>query len=160
MKWTIARIYPLSHRFYPLFDNQRSALADVYAPNATFSYSIVTAIPPRARVQGFHTSKEMPNQRKLEWSPWLSNASGGSRNLSRMGGGLDSRVRSLHHGPEEIVKAMTALPATTHEVTGAADKFCIDAWPVGQGDSMLLFICLHGEFAEGESRLLFTSSAF
>lgn len=66
-----------------------------------------------------------------------------------MGGGLDRMVQSLHVGPEEIVKAMSALPGTRHEITGAIDKYCIDAWPVGQGDTMLLFLCIHGEFAEG-----------
>ena len=92
----------------------------------------------------------MPNQRKLEWPHWLNNGSGGSRNLSRMGGGLDRMVKSLHFGPEEIVRAMEDLPVTKHDVAGAAEKFCIDAWPVGAGEQMMLFLCVHGEFAEGK----------
>ena len=73
-------------RFFPLFDNQRGALLDVYAPNATFSFSANTSIPPRARIEGIHVSKEFPNQRKLEWAPWLNGGNGGSRNLGRMNG--------------------------------------------------------------------------
>lgn len=59
-------------------------------------------------------------------------------------------VKSLHFGPEEIVRAMEELPHTVHDVAGAADKFCIDAWPVGAGAQMMLFLVVHGEFAEGK----------
>ena len=137
-------------RFFPLFDTQRASLQSVYAPNTMFSYSALTNIPPRARVIGFHRSKDMPNQTKLEWGPWLKNSAGGSRNLSRMGGGLDRVVRSLHTGPDDTIKAMLALPQTFHNVSGAAEKFCVDAWPIGQDAAMQLFLCVHGEFAEGE----------
>ena len=95
----------------------------------------------------------MPNQRKLEWGPWLHNASGGSRNLHFLSGavqgGLERELRSLHTGPEAIIRAMSHLPGTRHDVSGAAEKFCIDAWPVGQGAATMLFLCIHGEFAEG-----------
>lgn len=143
------------NRFFPLFDTSRAALASVYAPNATFSYSVNTDIPARARVRGYHYSKEMPNQRKLEWPPWLfprGKDGGGSRNLTRLGGGqaLERVVRSLHIGPEEIVKAMLDLPVTSHRIAGGeAERFVVDAWPVGQGEEMLLFVSIHGEFAEG-----------
>ncbi|EJD06393.1 NTF2-like protein [Fomitiporia mediterranea MF3/22] len=143
-------------RFFPLFDTQRTALADVYDPNATFSYSAYTQIPPRARLQGWHTSPAMPNQRKLEWGPWLHNQSGGSRNLAFLSNntshGLERELRSLHTSPAEIVKALLHLPVTRHDVSGAAEKFCIDAWPVGQGSAMMLFLCVHGEFAEEPSQ--------
>ncbi len=39
---------------------------------------------------------------------------------------------------------------TIHDVSGSAEKFCIDAWPIGQDNSMQLFLCVHGEFAEGK----------
>ena len=89
-------------------------------------------------MQGFHTSQEMPNQRKLEWQPWLRNEAGGSRNLKQIGSHrsvgnheMDRELRTLHIGPPAIVAAMSQLPATRHEVTGAANKFCMDAWPIG-----------------------------
>ncbi|KAI0072752.1 NTF2-like protein [Panus rudis PR-1116 ss-1] len=135
-------------RFFPLFDIQRSALLDVYHPSATFSFSANTGIPARARIEGFHHSKEMPNQRKLEWSPWLTGGLGGSRNLTRMAGGVDKAAKTLHVGAEEVIKAMADLPSTRHEVTGAPEKFCIDAWPVQHGDTMNLFVTLHGQFTE------------
>ncbi|TCD70222.1 nuclear mRNA export, poly(A)+RNA binding protein [Steccherinum ochraceum] len=140
-------------QFFPLFDNQRSALIDIYHPSATFSFSANTAIPPRARVEGFHSSKEMPHQRKLEWPPWLTGGQGGSRNLSKMKGGLERMAKTLHIGSAEAVKAMADLPSTEHDIVGTPDKFCIDAWPITTVDgSMNLFLTVHGQFTELPSR--------
>ena len=86
---------------------------------------------------------------KTNWVPWL-NSSGGSRNLSRLAGGLERTINSLHIGPEDIIKTLNSLPATRHEVGGSPEKFCIDAWPIQQGDRMLLFVTVHGEFVEGD----------
>lgn len=139
--------------FFPLYDNQRSALIDAYDPNATFSFSANTAIPTRARIEGFHHSKDMPNQKKLEWPPWLNGGRGGSRNLSRMAGGGDKQVKTLHVGGEEAVKAMVELPSTKHEVSTAPEKFCIDAWPTSHAGGTALFMTLHGQFTECTSTL-------
>ncbi|KAF9815618.1 hypothetical protein IEO21_04478 [Rhodonia placenta] len=138
-------------RFFPLFDNQRAGLLDVYHPNATFSFSSNTTIPARARIEGYHYSKEMPNQRKLEWTPWLTGGHGGSRNLNRMGGGIDKMTKTLHVGSEAAVKAMADLPITKHDITGSPEKFCVDAWPVQAGDSPQLFVTIHGQFTEEPS---------
>jgi len=138
-------------RFFPLFDNQRAGLMDVYHPNATFSFSANTAIPARARIEGYHYSKDMPNQRKLEWTRWISGGHGGSRNLNRMGGGVDKMTKTLHIGSEAAVKAMADLPTTKHDVAGAPEKFCVDAWPVAQSDQMQLFVTVHGQFEEEPS---------
>ncbi|EJF64631.1 NTF2-like protein [Dichomitus squalens LYAD-421 SS1] len=134
-------------RFFPSFDNQRGALIDAYAPNATFSFSANTSIPPRARIEGIHVSKEFPNQRKLEWAPWLTGGNGGSRNLGRMNG-LQKVTQSLHLGSQEAVRAMAALPPTRHEVAGSPEKFCVDAFPVQQGEQTNLLVTVHGQFAE------------
>lgn len=64
-------------------------------------------------------------------------------------GGVEQTINRLHIGGVNIVKAMQALPTTVHDVSGNPEKFCIDAWPVGLGETMLLFISVHGEFAEG-----------
>ena len=60
-------------------------------------------------------------------------------------------VNSLHVGAEEAVKSMMSLPNTLHDVGGAPDQFCVDAWPVGSGDAMTLFISVHGQFVERRS---------
>lgn len=135
-------------RFFPLYDNQRSALIDAYHPSATFSFSANTSIPARARIEGYHTSKEMPNQKKLEWAPWLTRGLGGSRNLSRMGGNADKMEKTLHMGGEAAVQAMADLPSTKHDVAGSPEKFCIDAWPVTHGEGTALFMAVHGQFTE------------
>jgi nuclear RNA export factor len=136
-------------RFFAAFDTNRSSLADVYHPSATFSFSANTNIPTRARIAGYQYSKEMPFQKELEWSRWLKGGHGGSRNLSRMGGGMDKMVESLHLGSAEIIKAMSDLPVTIHDVAGAPDHFIVDAWPVGEGENAILFTTVHGQFQEG-----------
>lgn len=140
-------------RYFPMYDNQRAALVDAYHPGATFSFSANTAIPARARIEGFHHSKEMPNQRKLEWPPWLNGGLGGSRNLSRMGGGGEKLIKTLHVGPEAAIQAMVNLPSTRHDVAGSPEKFSVDAWPTPHGDSTALFMTLHGQFIERTSTL-------
>ena len=147
----LCQIPPVSFehtRFFPLFDSQSAELADVYDPNATFSYSAYTQIPPRGRLQRWH--QILPNQKELKWDKWIRNSVGGSRNLKVImpGGSMNRELRSLHAGPEAIAKAISVLPKTRHDVAGAAEKFCIDAWPVGQGAATMLFLCVHGEFAE------------
>lgn len=138
-------------RFFPTFDNQRSALLDVYHPSATFSFSANTSIPSRARLQGYHHSKEMPNQKKLEWQPWLNGGVYGSRNLTRIAqSNMDKVAKSLHIGNEQIIKAISELPSTRHDIAGSPEKFCVDAWPVVHGDTTNLFISLHGQFNECE----------
>jgi nuclear RNA export factor len=137
-------------RYFSVFDTNRAALAPAYHASATFSFSANTAIPPRARIQGFHHSKEMPNQTKLEWAPWLAGGNGGSRNLSRMGGAVEKTLKSLHVGAAAAVMALEGLPATRHDVSGAPEKFCVDAWPVGQGEATTLFVNVHGQLVEGE----------
>jgi nuclear RNA export factor len=97
----------------------------------------------------------MPNQKKLEWTQYLTS---GSRNLSRMNT-VARAEKSLQTGPKEIVAKLSSLPGTRHDIT-AQDKFVVDAWPVHgvlplPGDaSTVLFISVHGQFEEGESTYL------
>lgn len=148
-----SRSNPSWQRFLPLFDGQRLALLDVYHPSATFSFSVNTSIPARARVEGYHTSKAMPFQRKLEWPAWIDGGNGGSRNLLRLGAGRGKAAKTLHVGNQEAVKAMVDLPATQHDISSSPDKFCVDAWPVPHGEDMSLFVTLHGQFTERMSFL-------
>lgn len=63
---------------------------------------------------------------------------------------MDKLTTTLHIGAEEVMKSMMMLPKTQHDVAGAPEKFCVDAWPVGQGEAMQLFISVHGQFVERE----------
>ncbi|KAI9457196.1 NTF2-like protein [Russula earlei] len=132
-------------RFFPLFDTHRAALSNLYNEFATFSFQANTSIPARAKIQGFQYSKEMPNQRHLEWSPWLG---AGSRNLSRVAGVVDKMLKSIHVGRENVLSAMASLPRTKHDIVGSAEKFCIDAWPVTHEDRTTLFLSIHGQLVE------------
>ncbi|GJJ08185.1 hypothetical protein Clacol_002393 [Clathrus columnatus] len=137
-------------RFFLAYDSGRASLLEVYGPNATFSFSANTSIPPRARVQGHHNT--MPNQKKLEWTPYVT---GGSRNLSRVHN-VARAEQSLHTGTDDIVKKLMALPGTKHDLS-SQEKFVVDAWPVAgvlpmPGDaSTVLFLSVHGEFEEEPS---------
>jgi len=132
-------------RFFPLFDTQRDMLSNVYNEFATFSFQANTSIPARAKIQGFQYSKEMPNQRHLEWSPWLG---AGSRNLSRVAGAVDKVLKSIHVGRESVLSAMASLPKMKHDIVGAAEKFCIDSWPVTHEERTTLFLSIHGQLVE------------
>ncbi|RDB26344.1 mRNA export factor mex67 [Hypsizygus marmoreus] len=134
-------------RFFNVFDNQRTALIDAYDPNATFSFSANTSIATRARIQGLHTSAALPNQTKLNWKPWISSA-GGSRNLTRISGGFDRTVKSLHIGAPDVVKTLVELPGTKHDISGPPEKFCLDSFPVMHGQGMGLLLTVHGQFTE------------
>jgi nuclear RNA export factor len=130
-------------RFFQAFDSDRNSLAAVYDPAATFSYSANTSIPSRARVAGFlHT---MPNQKKLAWTPWIEN---GSRNLSRVLNDPVKMMADLHVGPDDIVRSFKTLPKTHHDITGPAEKFSLDAFPVPHGTSTGLLVIVHGQFTE------------
>ncbi|VDB94284.1 unnamed protein product [Peniophora sp. CBMAI 1063] len=126
-------------RYFKLFDDDRAALGDVYHDSATFSFQAQTSIPARARIQGFQ--HKLPNQTKLEWSPWLA---AGSRNLMRVSNQPGKLLSSMHIGRDAALGTIMKLPATKHDITGSAEKFCIDAWPV----EATLFLSVHGQFEE------------
>ena len=131
-------------RFFTFFDTRRSELLDVYHPAATFSFSANTSIPPRARMQGLHST--LPNQKNLKWDVWLSGGNGGSRNLSRVGN-VDKMAQSLHLGRENVIQSILGLPNTKHDIAGAPSAFCLDCWLTGS----TLFVTVHGQFTEGAS---------
>lgn len=149
-------------QFFAAFDlppsSRGPALAPVYAPNATFSISANTSIPPRARKRGFLHSAEMPHQKELSWDYYRTE----SRNLERLGSGKagpGKAVELLHSGTEEIVKALMRVPATRHD-TSTPDRVIVDAFPMvgilhgqqnGGASADALFVNVHGEFAEGPS---------
>ena len=141
-------------RFFTALDTSRASLVDVYGPSATFSFSANTSIPPRARIQGYHSSAAMPNQRKLEWPPYIE----GSRNLSRVATVIRAE-QSLHTGAGDIVTKLISLPGTRHDIA-TQEKFVVDAWPVRgvlpapEDASTVLFITVHGEFEEGKLLLI------
>ncbi|KAG9012465.1 nuclear mRNA export, poly(A)+RNA binding protein [Tulasnella sp. JGI-2019a] len=138
--------------FFPKFDDDRASLADAYAPGATFSYSINTAIPPRARIKKYQYSAEFPHQRELSWTSWQTN----SRNLKRVMN-VNRAAVMLKSSSDKIIKAIEALPKTKHEIAGDyAANFLVDAWAV---DGILsvelsppigtaLFATVHGQFTE------------
>ncbi|CAK5268652.1 unnamed protein product [Mycena citricolor] len=128
-------------RFFPLLDTDRPRLADVYLPTATFSYSANTSIPARARIEGLHAT--LPNQKSLQWAPW--HVQSDSRNLTRLAN--NKITTTLHTGPVDIVTALIKLPVTKHDITGAPENFCIDAFLAGVG----LLVVVHGQFMEAPS---------
>ncbi|KAI3615783.1 mrna export receptor mex67 [Moniliophthora roreri] len=133
-------------RFFSFFDTNRPALQTVYDPTARYSYAVNTTIPERARAQGLHS--RLPNQKKLEWSQWLTNSTGGSRNLMRLANSVEKQEQRLLIGGPAIVNSLQGLPQTRHDLSGPADKFSVDCFPVAHAGIMGLLAIVHGEFTE------------
>ena len=76
-------------RFFTSFDSDRSQLVYAYAPGATFSLSVNTAVSERARRMQHLSPEAITKQKELSWGTYLgsaydSNVSGKSQeNLSR-----------------------------------------------------------------------------
>ena len=144
-------------RFFSLYDTNRAALKEAYAPAAQFSFVTNVVPPPRAKAAGYlHT---MPNQKSLNFDKYQDV---GTRNLMRLQSSK-SRHSALRQGSGEIISTISKLPGTTHPLNDAS-KFCVDAWIVPNntvGAQMssaaadkpeaVLLICVHGEFAEAPS---------
>jgi len=62
---------------------------------------------------------------------------------------VDKMLKSIHVGRENVVNAISSLPRSKHDIVGAAEKFCIDAWPVTHEDRTTLFLSVHGQLVEG-----------
>ncbi|KAF9026032.1 NTF2-like protein [Hymenopellis radicata] len=133
-------------RFFDAFDKNRMALVDVYDGSCTFSFSANTAIPERARIQGFQV--KLPNQKSLDWKVWLDNAAGGSRNLTRLRQWVDKHDDRLKIGNEDTVRSLLQLPATDHALSGSAENFCVDTMAVPHGANVGLLVIIHGQFKE------------
>jgi len=46
------------------------------------------------------------------------------------------------------MRAVAGLPSTKHDISGSAEKFSLDCFPVPHGQSMALMLNVHGEFVE------------
>ncbi|WFD33645.1 nuclear mRNA export, poly(A)+RNA binding protein [Malassezia cuniculi] len=151
-----ARIVPeFLSVFFARYDQDRAALAPVYCAEACFSYCLNTAAPPRARAARLvHT---MPHQKELVADRYIEL---GSRNIMRSHN-QKALLRSLHKGPAAIAAFLARLPATAHPLHDAS-RFVVDSWVLPNVDvkaqtgaerpDALLFISVHGEFAEPPSQ--------
>lgn len=75
----------------------------------------------------------------------MSGVGGGSRNLTRVGD-VDRMAKSLHVGRDDVLKSISGLPVTKHDIAGAPETFILDSWLAGGS----LFVTIHGQFTEGE----------
>ena len=62
-------------------------------------------------------------------------------------------LSSMHFGRDAAVGTMRKLPGTIHDITGSAEKFCLDAWPVVAEGRETLFLSVHGQFEERAYRV-------
>jgi nuclear RNA export factor len=154
-----AIVPPFLAKFFEMFDNDRSSLRSAYSNDATFTIITSPAVPPRARWQNYLNT--MPRQRDLQWKSYKEIW---SHNIMQLG--VRPANKGFPCGQGAIVGTFNRLPKTTHPLTDPA-KFAFDAWllPNNQinatmssadGQSTkpdaLLFINVHGEFAEAPSQ--------
>lgn len=67
----------------------------------------------------------------------------------------EKQVQRLLLGGEAIAAYVSTLPLTKHDISGPAEKFCVDCFPVAQGGMMGLLVMVHGEFTECAYRQFF-----
>jgi hypothetical protein len=141
-------------RFFPLFDTARSELAVLYTPTSTFSLTITTSPPPRAR--HFKLGEVTAQQKTLSWREW----NGLSHNLLRSQR-IEEKMQKLFVGPEAICRAFTggqegkSLLKTRHP-TASAERWAVDSVVLPTAAGALMLVNVHGEFEERASaRLLF-----
>lgn len=105
-------------------------LAPLYATNAQFSLAV-----------------DRPSSKQIDPSIdlWVEE----QRNLVRVKD-LHRRIKTLHIGPENIMKLALKLPATRHPVQEKSTHFLVDAWQQVMSPTVtILCISVHGEFEEG-----------
>ncbi|KAG8983493.1 nuclear mRNA export, poly(A)+RNA binding protein [Tulasnella sp. 427] len=130
-------------KYFTLLDQDRAALADAYAPNATFSVSINTTVPVRARIGRFFL--ELPHQKQLNWEAWTPL----SRNLTRIKNTGELAAQRLFTTPENIVKALQRIPQTKHDIANGGSKFLAESWIVSSVMAVdTLLVTVHGQFTE------------
>lgn len=150
---------PFLAKFFDMFDMNRESLRAAYSSDATFSIITISAVPPRARSAGY--INKLPRQKDLSWKPYRDVM---SHNVMQLG--TRPASKGFPRGPGAILATFNKLPKTTHPLTDPS-KFAYDAWLLPNkaiGASMastdggntkpdaLLFISVHGEFAEAPSQ--------
>ncbi|TIB00903.1 hypothetical protein E3P94_01590 [Wallemia ichthyophaga] len=135
-------------RFFSLFDNDRGALLPAYTDTATFSISVNTNTPPRARRQNLYDGKP-----KIMWKPYIDNKpTATSRNCSKIYNN-ETRNQKLSVGNKMIIEAQKLLPRTTHNISDI-NNFVFDCWtmPGVIPSTAVIFCSVHGEFIENGNK--------
>lgn len=147
-------------KFFPLFDNDRSAVVQAYAPQATMSISANT-LPSRS-FAAVERSKVNPTPTPT-FEPWVKLP---SRNMTRHFHTQEKRVATLHSGADvgELTNFLKNKVLGTRHPVADASKWCVEGWVVGgEGEMTRLCAVVRGEFEECEcarSGLELMSSAF
>ncbi|KAJ3034444.1 nuclear mRNA export, poly(A)+RNA binding protein [Rhizophlyctis rosea] len=131
---TASTVQDFLQKYFHLFDNNRAALASFYEDTAMFSLSVNPTRPVNSTAK---TDKAFD-----AWWPL-------NRNLSRVKEPV-KRVSTMKVGGQNIVHALSSLPATQHPVNDPPEhrKFNVDAFQSSVGGSTLLYINVQGSFVE------------
>ncbi|KAH8919090.1 NTF2-like protein [Atractiella rhizophila] len=131
-------VTPFLTRFLPLFDSNRNDLIPVYAPHASFSYSVDTAkVPVGVKRSQLKTAPKGA----ISWDDFKHS----SRNLARTGN--HKAKISLATTREEIVKALNKFPKTGHDLS-TPEAYCVDGWKVDTESGPRIMLMVHGEFTK------------
>lgn len=133
--------------FFPVYDSDRTALAQgYYDAKSTFSLSVNVSAP---------RALEVANGKSPSWDQYIKR----SRNLLKVTH-LPAKMSRIYTGAEEIKKCWLTLPSTRHpDLLTEPQKWCIECnslpgLPDPSGQSLGgvggLIIMVHGEFSEVE----------
>ncbi|CAO3588053.1 unnamed protein product [Absidia cylindrospora] len=126
--------------YFATFDaspSQRSDLACIYDPQATFSVSTLLRLRSQTKLKRKEKKKLMVDDDTVEWSTI-------NRNLKLKN--QKQGARSLIIGSESIKDTLQRLPKTIHDFGNAKD-FVMDVHQTAAG----LILTVHGEFKEDEA---------
>jgi nuclear RNA export factor len=130
-KQTLQSTVEFLQNYYQLFDKNRKSLLEFYTDKSIFSVSIDSEL-----------------KRSKGWDDFDRNLK--TQKLNQQ------RHENLFIGGQKIVEAIQKLPGTTHPLNQSADEklFLIDCFQqgiellIGSGDSVFLYIFIHGYFVE------------
>jgi nuclear RNA export factor len=115
--------------YFSLFDTNRSALSNYYHDNASFTLSV-----NKAKVtKGQTTVNNFDGFYKF------------NHNLDTIKS-TQARQNTMYTGPTQIMNAIVSLPEMTHPLDGQSTDFLVEAYQMGAGDDLSLYIQVHGYF--------------
>ncbi|EEB05182.1 mRNA export receptor [Schizosaccharomyces japonicus yFS275] len=125
--------------------DRKTTIQQMYSPTARFSVSVNSSVPRSSRQNASHANTEMGQR----WSSYKRR----SRNLMYVKSAPEQTLR-LSQGQDDILKTVTALPETKHDMSDAS-QWLIESWNITLPScGPAIKIIVHGRFEEPKNKHL------